>query len=88
MEGSLRVSNAGDLSGLSCLCAVEGILDIQSNDALVSLDGLTSLAAVKGNLSIHHNTSLPTETAKALVYDVIGEGNIGGNIDIHDNGPG
>lgn len=62
-----------DLDALSCLCAVEGDLELYINGELESVEGLSSLEEIGGDLHIAGNSALPSLVGLDGVRVVPGE---------------
>ena len=81
-----NMENLENLNGLNNLEAVGHSLSVWYNDALTDISALSGVGAVGHDLVIQANPILPTSLAWDLV-DAIGEDNIGGTVQIIDNGP-
>ncbi|MCB9765724.1 MAG: hypothetical protein H6739_38475 [Alphaproteobacteria bacterium] len=77
--------NITDVAGFDALTAVGGDLSILRSRDLAALSGFPVLGEVGGDLTIRDNGVLPEAEAWALV-ERVGEANIGGSIDIRENG--
>ena len=79
-----------DLDGFSSLRVVRGNLSVHDNRMLSDMTGLNGLESVgmggvdAGDFRVGDNPRMPIEQAENLAYDIIGEDNIGGVIDIRD----
>ncbi|MFT4974956.1 MAG: hypothetical protein ACI8S6_000839 [Myxococcota bacterium] len=74
-----------DLGGLENLQRIGGKLIVLENEALVRVTDMVSLASVGEKVRIIDNPALPTADAEQLVYELIGEENIGDSISISGN---
>jgi Putative metal-binding motif len=81
VDGSLIIDSTTwtDIGQLSCLCAVDGDLEINSNHALTSLSGLENLRTLPGALVISGNDLLVDVTALS------GLTGIGGDLTVTNN---
>ena len=86
MFGELRMLGNEQLSALRLplLEEVDGDFSISGNTALTELD-LPSLTSIEGNLQIIENPEL-LDVEVAQLLEQLGEDNVGGEIDIGDNG--
>jgi len=89
-SGNLQVVECDGLvtmDGFASLTGVQGSLVLTGNDVLTDVDGLSGITSVGGDLLIQDNVSLATADAEALVYEDIGETNVGGGVAIVGNAP-
>jgi len=79
-----------DLDGFSSLRVVRGNFSVHGNRMLRDMTGLNGMESVgmggvdRGDFRVGDNPRMPIEQAETLAYDIIGEDNIGGVIDIRD----
>ncbi len=79
-----------NLDGFSSLRMVRGDFSVHGNRMLLDMTGLNGLESVgmgnvdPGDFRVGDNPRMPIEQAENLAYDIIGEDNIGGAIDIRD----
>ncbi|HCH64355.1 MAG: hypothetical protein CL927_12385 [Deltaproteobacteria bacterium] len=73
-----------DLTHLDTVRTVAGPLTVSGHVALSRIDELYGIETVEGDVTVVNNVSLSSEEANGLV-DAIGQGNIGGGIDVSGN---
>ena len=81
IEGSVDIlgDDIMNLSGLSVVTSIGGVLEINFNPALTSLTGLENLTCIGGSLRVYHNPALTSLTGLENLDS------IGGNLKIQYN---